>query len=386
MKIRQILKISKFLTLPLWLGLWTSLTVVAFGQGPPGRSEDSGPRREGREGADSRSRAGGRGNQDVIVSSDEDYQLAPSDVIGVNIEDAPELSGKYRINKSGKIPMKYLGSMEVAGKTPEEVSNLISEGLRGRYLKDPKVYVTVEQYNSRTFFIQGAVKSPGVYVIEGRPSLFKLITIAGGLSENRGSVAYIVRETKVDPEKIERRRAGMEPDSSTDANPAAKSGTPLAQAIEEMKGGKTAIEGESEYEVLTAQIGGLVRGRFEQNMMVEPNDLVYIPPSDVFFVAGEVRTPGQFPLREGTTLRQAMSLAQGTYFKSATSRGIIFRQDPATGKLTEISVDIASIMSGKKEDLPIMPNDVIMIPNSKVKTVGGALLTALGTSMIYRIP
>src|SRR5262249_53240867 len=144
------------------------------------------------------------------ISSDEDYQLAPSDVVRISIEDAPELSGNYRINKSGSIPMKYLGAMNVAGKTPEEVGTLIADGLRGRYLKDPKVYVTVEQYNSRTFFIQGAVKSPGVYVIEGNPSLFKLITIAGGLAESRGSVAYIVRETKVDPEKLERSRSGID--------------------------------------------------------------------------------------------------------------------------------------------------------------------------------
>lgn len=45
----------------------------------------------------------------------------------------------------------------------------------------------------QVLFIQGAVRNPGVYEIEGRVSLVKLITLAGGLTENHGSVVYIIR-------------------------------------------------------------------------------------------------------------------------------------------------------------------------------------------------
>src|SRR5262245_46752457 len=48
--------------------------------------------------------------------------------------------------------------------------------------------------NSQTFFIQGAVNRPGAYQIEGRPSLLTLIALAGGLTENYGSTAFIIRE------------------------------------------------------------------------------------------------------------------------------------------------------------------------------------------------
>jgi hypothetical protein len=43
-------------------------------------------------------------------------------------------------------------------------------------------------------------------------------------------------------------------------------------------------------------------------------------------------------------------------------------------------VDIANVMSGRQEDIPLMANDVIIIPNSRTKSVGGMLLRALGTS------
>src|SRR5258705_7779078 len=92
--------------------------------------------------------------------------------------------------------MPYLRRVVAKDKTPEELSRLIGDGLRGRCLKDPQVLIGVKQYYSRTFFIQGAVKKPGVYQMEGHPSLLKLINVAGGLAENYGSTAFIIREVK----------------------------------------------------------------------------------------------------------------------------------------------------------------------------------------------
>jgi polysaccharide export outer membrane protein len=319
----------------------------------------------------------------MLPSNYGDYLLAPSDVIEVQIEDAPELSGNYRVNQQGRIPMKFLGSIPVAGLTTEEVTSTISEGLRGRYLRNPQVYVSVRQYNSRTFFIQGAVKSPGVYVIEDRPSLFKLITVAGGLVERHAPTAFIIRETRPSPERLERSQAGLPPDDLSTQNSSAPGGLPpkLSQYVEQARARTAGVIGDTEYELITAQISGLFRGSFDQNVIIQPNDLVYIPPAEVFFVAGEVKAPGQFPLREGTTLRQAISLAQGTLFNAASGRGLIFRQDPLTGKLNELAVDVAAVMNGKQDDVSIMPNDVIMIPHSRLKSFGGAMGRTLGMGM-----
>jgi protein involved in polysaccharide export with SLBB domain len=115
-------------------------------------------------------------------------------------------------------------------------------------------------------------------------------------------------------------------------------------------------------------------------MYVEPGSTVHIPHAEVFFVAGEVRAPGSFPFKEGTTLRQAISLAQGMNFKAAPNRGLIFRENPVTRKREEIKVDIGAVMNGKKEDVVIMANDVIIIPNSRLKSIGGSLLSAFGVS------
>ncbi|MBS1811287.1 MAG: SLBB domain-containing protein [Acidobacteria bacterium] len=311
----------------------------------------------------------------TLVTLDEDYRIGVNDVIEVQIEDAAELSGSYRIAKSGGFLMPFLGRLTAVNKTPEELTKLITDGLRGRYLNDPIVKVVVRQYNSRSFFIQGAVRSPGVYQVEGKPSLLVLLTLAGGLAtDNHSSTAFILRPTKQNQTtatiSLENGSANETPAKTAESSPAAEAQTTTPQ---------------NEYTLLKVNINGLLVGRFEQNMYLEPGDIVNIPQSEVFFVAGEVQSPGSFALKEGTTLRHAISLAQGTNFKADMKRGIIFRDDPGTGKKKEINVDIAAVMKGKNEDIPILANDIIVVPNSRMKSVTAPLLSALGTQAV-RIP
>ena len=49
-------------------------------------------------------------------------------------------------------------------------------------------------------------------------------------------------------------------------------------------------------------------------------------------------------------------------------------------------IDIGAVMNGKKQDVAIMPNDIIIVPNSQFKSVGGALLRAFGLTTVQRVP
>jgi polysaccharide export outer membrane protein len=296
----------------------------------------------------------------VLAAPGEDYRIGAGDVIEIAVEDAPELSASRRINANGTFLMGFLGRLSALGRTPEELEKMIADGLRGRYLKNPQVRVSVAQYNSRSFFIQGAVRSPGVYQMEGKPTLLKLITLAGGLQETHGSTAFIIRELK------EKKSETVQTDESG-----------------KIAGSSELIEG-ANYEMVQASISGLLKGNFGQNLVIEPGDIINIPPRDVFFVAGEVHAPGQFALKDGTTLRQAISLAQGTTVRAAQNRSVIFREDPQTGRRIELKLDIGAVMNGKQEDVLIAPNDVIIVPNSRSKTVGTTLLSAFGTNVVSR--
>jgi polysaccharide export outer membrane protein len=352
------------------------LGTVAFSStasAQPTRAPQSGPAQSDRAPALPDPAASG-----VLAESHKDYLISAGDVVEIQIGDAPELSRNYRVNARGSFEMEVIGRITAKGKTTEELARMIAGGLREQeYLKNPNVVVIIRQYNSQTFFIQGAVNRPGVYQVEGAPSLLMMIGLAGGLSDNHGSTAFIIRGVRGQRQKTDAQDSARQEQSN--AQTAALDLSAQSQPRDDD------AETSREFELLRINLGALYKGHFDQNQRLEPGDIVNIPRADVFFVAGEVQAPGSFPLKEGTTLRQAISLAQGTTFKAKPGAGLIFREDPESGKRQELKVDIGAVMGGKKEDIPILANDVIIVPNSRTKSVGGALLMALGVNSA-RIP
>lgn len=181
--------------------------------------------------------------------------------------------------------------------------------------------------NGRTkdlYFIIGAVKNPGVYRIESAPSLLKLLALAGGLTDTHGSAAFIMREL---------------PAQAANQDPA--------------------------FKVIQVRIDQLLKGNLEAPADLEPGDIVNIPQADVFFVAGEGKSASAFPFTEGVTLLQAIARARSVTSRAKPGNVIIFRQDPNTGKREEITVDLDAVTSGKQKDIPLLPNDIVVFPNSQ---------------------
>jgi polysaccharide biosynthesis/export protein len=316
------------------------------------------------------------GNAKILNAEEKDYRISAGDVIQLQIEDAPELSHNYRVSYSGYIEMPVLGKVEAQNRTTFELARQIKKGLQDeQYLNTPSVLVTIKQYNSQTFLVQGSVRSPGVYQTEGRPSLLTMIGVAGGLTGDHGSTVFILRPNKLQPNKTKRpaQLADTQMSSLQDQTPDPD------QSTQTPAGGSASAPAEDpDYELIKVNISALYKGQFDQR--VEPGDIINIPRADVFYVSGEVKSPGSFTLKEGTTLRQAVTLAQGLTFNAKASRGVIFREDPALGSRQEIKVDISDIINGKKDDVPLQANDVVIVPNSRTKSIGGMLLQALGVN------
>src|SRR5882672_1411499 len=305
----------------------------------------------------------------IIISPNEDHRLGPGDVIDVQVNRAPELSATLRVTADGSFLMPVIGRIHAQKKTAEELAEEIANKLRGEYLKNPIVKVVIKEIHSHTYFLQGAVRRSGVYQIEGQPTLLELLTVGDGLADNHGTTAFIIRRIKSkSPDPTLTPTDGRATDLK-DASP-----SPASQPA-----GDTSV-----FEMMQANIAGLLKGRFDQNVTLETGDIVNIPTSDVFFVAGEVREPGAFPLKEGTTLRQAISLAQGISPKAASSRGVIYREN-GSAQRQEIKVDIGAVMSGKKEDLALMANDIVIIPNSAFKSATLPILNAFGTGVSWAV-
>jgi polysaccharide biosynthesis/export protein len=84
------------------------------------------------------------------------------------------------VNAEGVIVLPYVGKLQVAGKTPAEVSRMIERGLRGLSQR-PQVQVTVKGNAHNVFYILGDVRTPGRFPLAlPEQRLLDALALAGG--------------------------------------------------------------------------------------------------------------------------------------------------------------------------------------------------------------
>ncbi len=110
------------------------------------------------------------------------YAVNPEDVVDVKVYQEPDLETTARVSKDGTISFPLVGTVTIAGKTPDEAARLIGGELQKGYLVNPQVSITVVEYSKRRFTVLGEVQKPGSYDMPDRENvtLLEAIGIAGG--------------------------------------------------------------------------------------------------------------------------------------------------------------------------------------------------------------
>ncbi|QOY90866.1 polysaccharide biosynthesis/export family protein [Paludibaculum fermentans] len=265
-------------------------------------------------------------------------QLGAGDQVIIRAMHVAEISDKpIRIGDDGTLQLPLIGRIKAAGLTVNELSDQMRKRL-AEFLVEPEVAVELVEMKSHPVSVIGALVTPGVYQLHGQKRLLEMISGAGGLRDDAGSM---VRITRV-------RTQGA---------------LPLAAAR---------LDATGEYFVGEVRVSDLMSAKNPaENILVRPDDVISIPRGRLVYVMGEVRKPGGFVLREQETLSvlQALALSEGLMPTAGRKNARILRPtlDAGPGK-KEIPVDIASILSGKTNDMGLQPDDVLFIPNSAPKS------------------
>ena len=112
------------------------------------------------------------------------YTIGATDLLNISVFQVPDLSlEEARVDASGSIQMPLVGSIEAAGRTPDQLARDIEAVLAGRYLQNPQVSVTVAEAASQKVTVDGAVTKPGVYVMRGQTTLLQAVAMAEGPNE-----------------------------------------------------------------------------------------------------------------------------------------------------------------------------------------------------------
>lgn len=110
------------------------------------------------------------------------YKLGAGDMITIRVLGEDDLKReKVRLSDAGTVSFPVLGEIRVKGMTVGALEDYITRGLKGRYLLDPQVTVSIDEY--RNFFVNGEVDKPGGYPYVPGLTVRKAVSLAGGFKE-----------------------------------------------------------------------------------------------------------------------------------------------------------------------------------------------------------
>lgn len=108
-------------------------------------------------------------------------QVQPGDILLTQREDEP-VGVEYRVGEAGVFYYPYVGEVKATGKTPGEISTLITDALKST-LRQPDVTVNISTRSNNQVFIGGEVRNNGVYEVKGNLSVMQAIFMAGGFTD-----------------------------------------------------------------------------------------------------------------------------------------------------------------------------------------------------------
>ena len=119
-----------------------------------------------------------------LTEADRPYYIGPFDRLTVGVFGIEELREReVQADSSGRIAFPLAGVIEAGNKTPAEVAEIITQRLRGSYVRNPQVTVNLKETVNRVVTVDGQVNRPGLYPVLGRSSLVRAVATAGSTTE-----------------------------------------------------------------------------------------------------------------------------------------------------------------------------------------------------------
>lgn len=232
------------------------------------------------------------------ASPDQSYILGPADVIEVSVLGRTDYVFRDRIASDGTIQLQFLGVVPAGGRTIEQLSDQVAQALdKGGFFTHPVIKVDIVSYASRYVVVLGNVRTPGLVPVDRAYHLSEMIARVGGVTE--AGAAYVILRPQHGPER-------------------------------------------------RLNVAMLATGDADEDPLVAPGDKIYSPAADVFYISGQIKSPGAFGILPDMTVRMALARAGGVT-DSGNERGVSLTR--AGKKIAHVDLD------GK-----VAPGDVMVVP------------------------
>ncbi|MBI5084431.1 MAG: polysaccharide biosynthesis/export family protein [Acidobacteria bacterium] len=249
-------------------------------------------------------------------------KIGANDLLAISVYDAPELTRTVRVAAEGYIRLPMVGEkIKAQGLLPSELESAISEILvKEGILVKPVVMVTVAEYSSRPVSVVGAVKRPLTFQAVGRITVLDALARAEGLSDLAGPEILVTSYTTEEGAEKRLVQRFLVRDLIDNAKP-------------------------------------------EMNLLLQGGEEIRVPEARKIFVAGNVKKPGAFPVKEDSqmTVLRALALSEGLS-PFPQKYAYVYRTADKQGGKAEIQVELAKIMKREAVDFRLEPEDTLYIP------------------------
>ena len=233
------------------------------------------------------------------VTVDQAFVLGVGDVVDVGVIGRNDFNTRARISTEGTIILPLLGRVKALGMTTSELAQQTQDALaKGGFYSNPVVRVEVTGVASRYATVLGNVTTPGLLPLDRTYHLSDIIARVGA---HAGEGAGFVILTRAD-------------------------GSSKKYSMEDLATGGGAAD-----------------------PLVQPGDKIYVPSvqSEIFYISGQVKTPGTFPMTKGLTVREAIAKGGGLTDMGSEKKIKVFRKN----------VEV----KGVKLDMPVEAGDILQV-------------------------
>ncbi len=237
-----------------------------------------------------------------------DYIIGPGDEIKILMWGRLDASYSLEVDSEGVINFPKIGPLTVAGITFGELKELIKQ--KAEAITGVNVNVSMGRLRTIQVFVLGEVKAPGVYTVSSLATIANALLSSGGPTE-LGSLR-----------RVELKRHGK-----------------VVSVID--------------------LYDFLLKGDTTDDTRLMPGDVIFVPQAGpMVSVAGNVKRPAVYELKERKTLDTALSLAGGLKPRAYNQRIQIER---AFENRSQIVLDISHAELIRKKPVPLTDGDLIRV-------------------------
>ena len=243
------------------------------------------------------------------------------DALHIRVMDNEQLNTTATVTEDGYVNFPFIGSVYVKGKTIKYVEDEIKKRLGEGFIKSPVVSIVLTRGFTQKIYLYGALASLGDKPYEEGLTLLKVLSLAGGITENGLYGRLLVkRKTK---------------------------------------------EG---YEDIELDIENILNSR-TGDFMLKPDDIIFVEPNKKFMIMGAVQKSGEYPLMKGMTLKKAFASAGGIT-EDGIYATLIVRRKTKEG-YEDIELDIENVLNSRTGDFLLQHDDIVIAEINKKFIIQG---------------